>query len=117
VNPLAEQIANVLRTSSSHAHCFACLAVTIHTPEPALREAAQGLVLQEGFELGDKQCVNCQRFEKVVWFSPGQDRPRCGLCRLPIMPAAVRTTVNGTPYHLGCWDLKTRRAEEKNRRT
>jgi hypothetical protein len=110
---LTEQIANVLRTSSSHAHCFTCLAVTMHTAEPSLREAAQSLVLQEGFELGDKPCVDCHRIDKVVWFSPGQSRPRCGLCRLPISPAAERTTVNAVPYHLGCWDRKRRLAEER----
>jgi hypothetical protein len=86
MNPLAEQIANVLQALPSQAQCLTCLAMTIHTPEAALREAAQGLVLEEGFELGDKQCVNCQRFEKVIWLSASLDRPRCGLCRTPIPP-------------------------------
>jgi hypothetical protein len=40
--------------------------MALATPEPALREAALGLILQEGFEVGDKQCANCQRFQKVA---------------------------------------------------
>jgi recombinational DNA repair protein (RecF pathway) len=116
MDPLAEPIANVLRASPSHAYCFPCLAITLATPEPALREAAQGLILQEGFEVGDKQCANCQRFQKVVWFSASLDRPRCGLCRTPILPAAARTTANGIPYHLDCWDRKVRESEKRAKR-
>jgi len=117
MNALAEQIADVLRASPSHAHCFPCLAMTLATPEPALREAAQGLILQEGFEVGDKQCANCQRFEKAVWFGASLDGPRCGLCRTPIRPAAARTTANGIPYHLGCWDRKVRESEKRAKRS
>jgi len=51
--------------------------------------------------------------EKVVWFNASLDRPRCGLCRTPILPAAARTTVNGIPYHLGCWHRKVRQAENR----
>jgi recombinational DNA repair protein (RecF pathway) len=113
MTPLVEQIANALRASPSHAHCLRCLAMTLATPEPALREAAQRLILQEGFEVGDRQCVNCQRFEKAVWFNARLDSPRCGLCRTPILPAAARRTVNGIPYHLGCWQRKVRQAQKK----
>ena len=113
MNPLAEQIANLLRVSPGRAQCFPCLAMSLTTPEPALREAAQGLILQAGFELGDKPCANCRRFENVVWFSADLDRQRCGLCRTPIPPAAVRTTVNGIPYHSACWDHKVRESEQK----
>jgi hypothetical protein len=66
--------------------------MTRATPEPALREAGQGLILQEGFEVGDKRCANCQSFEKVVWFSTNLDHSRCGLCRTSILPAAARAT-------------------------
>jgi len=45
-NPLAEQIAHVLMASPFRAYCFPCLAMMLATPEPALREAAQGLILR-----------------------------------------------------------------------
>lgn len=117
MNPLAEQIAHVLMASPFRAYCFPCLAMTLATPEPALREAAQGLILQEGFEVSDKQCANCQRFVKVVWFSANFDHSQCGLCRTSILPAAARATANGIPYHIGCWDWKVRESEKRATRS
>jgi hypothetical protein len=89
---LDERITPLPQASRSRAHCFSCLAVTLHTPEPALRQAADG-----------------QRSDKLISFNARLGRPRwCGLCRTPILPTTSEETVNGIVYHRGCWDQKAR---------
>ena len=34
---------------------------------------------------------------------------RCAYCDKPILPGQDKMTVQGVPYHSGCWDRKERR--------
>jgi hypothetical protein len=46
--------------------CFTCIASELHTPESAVRNAAQMLVLQQAFRPTRHLCFQCLRTEQTI---------------------------------------------------
>jgi hypothetical protein len=120
------QITALLRQHAPLVLCSDCVAAKLGLPPKDVRDAAQGLVLRRGFQIVRRLCYTCCRTDDMVAFDGRGDgayvaepqastiaKVLCMFCRTPILTTAGKTTVEGVPYHAGCWDRKTRSMNEK----
>ena len=66
LGPLPEAVARAVRTHSPYALCFSCLAVELGVSEPALRSAAQLVLVQEDFKVIRRVCYRCSRVDDAL---------------------------------------------------
>lgn len=123
---ITAQITALLRQHAPLVLCCDCVAAKLGLPPKDVRDAAQGLVLQRGFQIVRRLCYICCRTDDMVAFDGRGDgayvrepqvstiaKVLCMFCRTPILTTAGKTTVEGVAYHAGCWDRKARSMNEK----
>jgi hypothetical protein len=63
---LPERLASAVLQHFPYAYCFACLATRLDTIEPLLRDAAQLLIIRDGFRVTRRVCYGCSRTDDLL---------------------------------------------------
>jgi hypothetical protein len=66
-----ERVAHTVLANFPYAYCFRCLAVRLPLSEKEVREAAQVLIVRDGFRLDRRVCYGCGRTETLLLRVPG----------------------------------------------
>jgi hypothetical protein len=66
-----EQLSAVVRAGHPEVYCFTCLGIALELPESKVREAAQLMVLQDGFRVEHHQCFHCGRSDHAIIVEDG----------------------------------------------
>jgi hypothetical protein len=63
---LEEQLSALVEAGHPDAYCFTCLGIALQLPASAVRNAAQLIVMRDGFRVQHRKCFHCGHAEPTL---------------------------------------------------